>query len=169
MAQLADTWLGIESSLLQAYKELEDSNSVTAYKEKGSRRLSGSPGEAMLFLKHNEFELAWDSLAQIGKHKVVPYSFWRHLLQAAEIMELSDEKVSTSLRNVFAAQAQRSRILPLEVLVYVDTTANKSMLYGLRQVFARRGILNASSNSLCFRKSMASPGLPERRLEPFSL
>lgn len=143
MTQLADTWLGIESLLLQAYEELEDSNNVAVYTERGSRSLSGSPGEAMLFLKHNEFELAWDSLAQVGKHKVVPYSFWRHLLQAAEMMGLSDEKVNTSLRNVFAMQAQRLRTFPLRVLVYVDSAANKSMLYGLRQVFARRGILNA--------------------------
>ena len=143
MNQLADTWLSIESALLQAYKELEDSNNVVAYTGRGSKRLSGSPGEAMLFLKHNEFELAWDSLAQVGKHKVVPYSFWRHLLQAAELMELSDEKVNTSLRNVFATQAQRLRTFPLRVVVYVNPSVDKSMLYGLRQVFARRGILNA--------------------------
>lgn len=41
-------------------------------------------------LRHNEMELALDELEDLGLTNAPPPEFWRHLMRAADNMELSD-------------------------------------------------------------------------------
>lgn len=83
-------WQQIQSLLLEARRCLPDRR-VTSTPALGDStgRLQGTVQEFEMFLQHNEFELAWDTLADVGRRTGARPAFWRALARAAELMGLT--------------------------------------------------------------------------------
>lgn len=91
----SETWNAVSSLLQTAYGEIGWKLTVTS---------EGIESEEQFreFLEHNEFELAWDELAELG----APHgrsSFWLLLARAAEEMELPEKAAEASRRAILAA------------------------------------------------------------------
>jgi hypothetical protein len=51
------------------------------------------------FMDHNEFELAWDSLADAARHTNATSECWANLEEAAALMGFSNKKTKASERS----------------------------------------------------------------------
>jgi hypothetical protein len=142
MSQLAESWVKTEALLKGALEQLEGRENAAHYAI--SRRLEGSHEEATLFLEHNEFELAWEALAAVGKRERPPYTFWRYLLEAAETMNLSQQKVDTSLRDIFRAPERIAPAFTRPVRVYGGVAPDPAQIQQLQHIFGRRGMQDVS-------------------------
>jgi hypothetical protein len=54
--------------------------------------LTGTLDEFEEFLEHNEFELAWDALANVAERVNAPPGCWRTLARAAALMQIPDKE-----------------------------------------------------------------------------
>jgi hypothetical protein len=54
--------------------------------------LAGTVNEFEELLAHNEFELAWDTMAEMADRAGAPTSCWQKLARAANLMHLPDKE-----------------------------------------------------------------------------
>lgn len=85
MTDLQLHWRDVTNLLLAAFDELPPSERVNL--------------EFQHFLDHNELELAWDSLADVGTRHESATAFWLNLAEAASKMGLH-EKVSEAIKQI---------------------------------------------------------------------
>lgn len=142
MAQLAESWVKTGLLLKGALDQLGGGCDSTH--DLTSRRLEGSREEAILFLEHNEFELAWEALAVVGKRERPPYMFWRYLLEAAETMNLPQQKVDTSLRDIFRIPPRTTAAFTGSVRVHISPTHDTAQVQQIQRLFGRRGVQSVS-------------------------
>jgi hypothetical protein len=86
-------WSEVTEKLREAFRELSLPKTESGKKaDLGPSLLTGSQEEFFEFLEHNELELAWDTLAEMGDRSRVGQSFWLKLSQAAKAMKLIEKE-----------------------------------------------------------------------------
>ena len=88
MPDYKGTWKKVAALLKSAYAEITSSRSAMPVSAAAPQVLNGTEEEFLHFLDHNELELAWDTLAEMGELGG-GRSFWNQLAQAAQEMRLS--------------------------------------------------------------------------------
>jgi hypothetical protein len=91
MATLEQTWRRITALLTQAAAALPEGGK-SGRKSVDTGPLQGTLGEFREFLQHNEFELAWDALAEVAKREQAGAALWLPLVQAAALMKLAPQR-----------------------------------------------------------------------------
>ena len=97
MTDLQLHWLILSKLLQAAFEELPPTMHDTEPEE--SDPLVRLQGEFQEFLDRNEFELAWDSLAELGTRLDSGTAFWLNLAEAASNMGLH-EKVTEAIDRI---------------------------------------------------------------------
>ena len=89
MSPYAETWETVERLLREAASRLSSDCHARGV-------ATETFDEFEEFLSHNELELAWDCLAEVGARQDASADFWSMLADAARRMELSEKAEQAS-------------------------------------------------------------------------
>jgi len=84
-------WNKVADQLRDAFLKLPLAKADVENLDTDPTFLTGTQEEFFEFLEHNELELAWDALAEMGKRSGAGEPFWLKLTQAANGMNLLDK------------------------------------------------------------------------------
>jgi hypothetical protein len=92
MTRIDERWRHVRQLLVAALADLADVDATVLSTNVPDGQLRGTLEEFGAFLEHNEFELAWDALADLGSRRTASAAFWSSLARAAAIMGLADKE-----------------------------------------------------------------------------
>ena len=102
MSTFTANWNSVSTLLRSAFREISPDCTGSKPTVQTPAVLVGSEAEFLEFLEHNEFELAWDALAELGNRNG-GRSFWSQLARAAREMQLADKAAEATRRAALAA------------------------------------------------------------------
>ena len=94
----AATWNAVQGLLQQASEYLSAAGKYVRRRHAQDGCLGGTLDEFLDFVEHNELELAWDALAELGRNSEAPSDFWGKLAEAAALMELPSKILEAEKR-----------------------------------------------------------------------
>ena len=91
MSNYSEIWKQVNGLFRKVRTQLPDGG-VRQRQSVPDGRLMGTLDEFDEFLEHNELELAWDALADVGERCGAPSIFWVTMARAADLMKLPEKK-----------------------------------------------------------------------------